>query len=449
MPQHQKIRTKNMPMKAKRRWRNWAGSVQAQPNHHSCPANLEEIQSEVLRAAEEGERLRVAGSGRSFSPLCWTDENLMSLRAFHGIESADLERRRAWVRAGTRMGGLGRMLAQHGLALENWQGPEAQTLGGIVNSGAHSTGLGFGCLSAQVTGLRMACADGSVKTFSAESNTALFDAARLSLGALGVITHVELQCVDAYRLRSRSASARLDDTLLRLPEYNAQNRGFSFLWFPYTGSVQLQFLNATSDAATRLKPLQAARQAAIQSAMQWLLAQAARRLPAAAERAHRLTSLRMPATESVVEPHQASHGAQRVPHQEVEFGLPLKKLGAALAQMERVIRALKFPAHLPLEVRFARQDTLWLSPAYQRDTAYVAVRVPLGMPHQDYFAAMTEIADRHDGRPAWGGMHGKTAHDLVQLYPRFNEFLRVRQELDPRGVFLNPHLAGIFGVEQR
>ncbi|MGH8115022.1 MAG: D-arabinono-1,4-lactone oxidase, partial [Rhodanobacteraceae bacterium] len=131
------------------------------------------------------------------------------------------------------------------------------------------------------------------------------------------------------------------------------------------------------------------------------------------------------------------------------YSIPVQRLPAVLRQADKLIRALNFRVHMPLEVRFVKSDDLWLSPSYHRESAFIAVRQSVGMPYEDYFATIAGIFDRNEGRPHWGKMHQMTALDFAQLYPRFSDFQRLRAQLDPRGVFLNPHLSAIFGVEQR
>ena len=436
-----------MTTKPKKSWRNHSGSVEVSPNHYSYPASIEEIQAEVSRAAEEYQRLRVAGSGSALSPLCWTDENLMSLENFHGIETVDLDLGRIWVRAGTRLGWLARALSDRGLALANWRGSERQTLGGALTIGIHSGGASSQCLSAQVTALRIICADGSVKPVSSEANAEMLDAVRVALGALGVITHVELQCVPAYRMQLRTESGTLEQTLARAGGHNHQHRVFTFRWHPYSARTELQFLDATEEPAPQQHPLREARDYAIKSARDWLLSQAAQRLPGAAERASEMLSTRPLPLDAILDPHASTAEVSAIPRQTIEYSLPREKLVDALLQMQRVIQALRFPALLPIGVRYAAADGLWLSPAYQRASAIVTVSTPRHADAADYFAAMTEIFDRHDGRPSWGAQHAKTTQDLVQLYPRFNDFLELRRSLDPRGMFLNPYLMSLFGVE--
>ena len=437
-----------MLAKYRRRWRNWSGSVEAVPNFRSYPVSIEQIQAEVLRAAEEGERLRVGGSGQSFSPLCWTDENLMSLDYFNGIESTDLEQRRVWVRSGTPLRQLATELADRGLALEVFGSSGAQTLAGAISTGMHGSGIQLCSLSSAVTALRMVCADGTLRTISADSHAELFNAARLSLGALGVITHVELQCVEAYRLQYRTVKAPFGQTLDRINQLKRTHRYFGFRWFPYTDTVQLNFMDLTHADESRPGMLQHARHLMMDNGALWMLSEMSRRIPRSSGTASRLSARAAADSASVGEPHQRHDTSRLVRYDETEFGIPVQRLPGVMRQIDQLMRALRFRVHMPLEVRFAKRDDLWLSPNYQRDSAFIAVRQYRGMPHADYFAAITDILDRNEGRPSWGTLHDKTSRDFAQLYPRFADFQRLRAELDPRGVFLNPHLAAIFGVEQ-
>ena len=434
--------------KYRRRWRNWAGSVEAVPNFRSYPISIEQIQAEVLRAAEDGERMRVGGSGQSFTPLCWTDENLMSLDYFTGIESTDVERRRIWVRSGTHLQDLALALSERGLALDVLGSSGAQTLAGAISTGTHSTGVDFGNMCTQVTALKMVCADGSVKIISAETSKDHFDAARLSLGALGVITHVELQCVDAYRLHSRSSKSRLGATLQRLDSLKAGHRHFEFAWMPYSDTVQLRTMDITHEAESLPSLGRATQQTIVDNSAQWAASAIARRLPLRAAAAQWLLARGTRRIDTVGEPYRRYETHRMVRFIESSYSIPAQHLPDALAQMSRVIRALKLNVHLPVEVRFVRADDIWLSPCYQRDSAMISISSPKGVSYKDYFAAMAEIFDRYDGRPHWGKLHDKTSGDFAQLYPRYASFQRLREEFDPRDMFLNPHLCTLMGVDR-
>ncbi len=430
-------------------WRNGSGTVRCEPNHRAQPVTLEQIQSEVLRAAEEGERLRVIGNGHSFSPLCWSDDNQMSLSRFTGIESCDVQRQRVWVRAGMRLRNLVEALADRGLALENAPSNDNITLAGAIATGTHGTGAAFGNLATLVTGLRLVGADGSVRQCHAEQDPELFDAARISLGALGVITHIELQCVDSYRLRRQNQRATLGETLAQIGDLRRDHRNFEFFWFPHSGVVVQRRLDETRDIPSPIAPLMFAQRTIIDHALYRVASEVAARAPRMTERATAAMAQRAARHRNVFEAQHAYVIRRGMPCVQMEYAVPVAALETVVYQLERVIRALPFRIPLALEVRFVRHDSLWLSPQYQQDSACIAVPALPAMSYGDYFSAIAEIFARHDGRPHWGSQHQLTAPELRALYPRFDDFCALRRQLDPRGVFLNPHLAALFGVALR
>jgi FAD-linked oxidoreductase len=432
-----------------RGWSNWSGSVHCEPSWCSEPVSLEEIQAEVLRAAEEGQRLRVIGAGCSFAPLCWTDDNHMSLRRFTGIEAADVQRSRVWVRAGTTLGRLYELLAERQLALENGPAIDWPTVAGALATGTHGSGMAFGNLASLVTGLRLVLADGSVRVCSREQHADLFDAARVSLGALGVVTHVELQCVDHYRLKVTSQRASFGETLTRLTELRRDHRNLELHWFPYAGIVRQRFADESRAVPQSPLSVKAVRGFAYEQIVLRSMRTLARRSPQAAEYAGKLLASRLPSASTVREAERAYHVPRRTRVQQLEYAIPLAQATNTLRQLDRVIRALSFRIHIPIEIRFVRRDDAWLSPQYERDSVCFALPAYGDRPHADYYAAVTELFDRVEGRPHWGSAHDKTVSDLRPLYPRFDDFCRLRDELDPRGLFLNPHIARLFGASLR
>ena len=99
----------------------------------------------------------------------------------------------------------------------------------------------------------------------------------------------------------------------------------------------------------------------------------------------------------------------------------------------------------PVEVRVAAADDIWLSTAYGRDTAYIAIHQYAGLPYLDYFARFESIVAEVAGRPHWGKLHSLDAGRLRALYPRYDEFCRIRAEADPEARFGNSYLARVFG----
>lgn len=427
-------------------WSNWSGAVRCEPAYCSEPVTLEEIQAEVVRAADEGQRLRVIGSGASFSPLCATDDNHMSLRHFQGIESVDVQRSRVWVRAGTTLRRLGDEIATLELALDSAPSYDKVTIAGALATGTHGSGLAFGNLASLVTGLRLVLADGSVRSCSRELNPELFDAARISLGALGVITHVELQCIDHYRLCVRSKRASFGETLARLTDLRREHRNFELHWFPYANVVRQRYADEVRSTPSSALTPHAVRTMFHEQVVLRSLRTLARRSSQAAEYAGRLLATGIPADSSVRNAEDAYRVPRRTRVQHLEYALPLDAANDTLRQLERVLQALDMRVHVPVEIRFVRGDDAWLSPHYRRDSICISLPAYRDVVHAGYYAAATELFDRVDGRPHWGSAHDKSADELRPLYPRFDDFCRLRAELDPHGLFLNPHLGRIFGV---
>ncbi len=424
------------------------GAALADPAHIAHPVNVEDIQSEVLRCAEDGERLRVAGGGTAVNALWRTDENLLTLDHFVGIESADLERGRVWVRAGTRLGALAASLAANNLALPMDGWPAGATIGGAVSVGAHGSGPKLCNLSAHVTAVGLITADGVLRRVTAASDAELFGAARLSLGALGVVSHVELECDLARPMRVRHFKSALEDTLARLPELCAHATQLSFEWFPGTGVTRIRTAMATEAPARSERGSATGREWLMRNAGHWMLAHASDRAPRFARRAQQLALQLLPESERIeATPAPASQPLLRQ-SELLEYQLAVEDLGPALIQLEHLLAALNLRGYLALEVGFVAADDVWLSPAFGRDSAFVRLKRFRGIEQDAIANTFADVMERHDARPHWGSAHGKQAGSLAELYPRWNDFLALRARLDPRGVFLNDYLGRLLGARQ-
>lgn len=424
------------------------GAALADPAHIARPVSVEDIQSEVLRCAEDGERLRVAGGGTAANALWRTDENLLTLDHFNGIECADLERGRVCVRAGTKLGVLAELLSNNNLALPMDGWPAGATIGGAVSVGAHGSGPKLCNLSARVTGVGLITADGVLRRVKAESDPELFGAARLSLGALGVVSHVELECDLAKPMRVRHFKSALEDTLARLPELRAHATQLSFEWFPGTGVTRIRTAMA-SEAPVRSESTSATgREWLMRNAGHWMLAHASDRAPRFARRAQRLALQLLPESERIeTAPAPASQPLLRQ-SELIEYQLAVEDLGDALSQLEHLLKALNLRGYLALEVGFVAADNVWLSPAYGRESAFVRLKRFRGIEQDAIATTFADVMQRYDARPHWGSAHGLDADALAALYPRWGDFLALRRRLDPRGVFLNDYLSRLLGIRQ-
>ncbi|HLI07970.1 MAG TPA: D-arabinono-1,4-lactone oxidase [Ktedonobacteraceae bacterium] len=430
-----------------RRWHNWSGSVACRPQQIAQPTSIEGLVQIIRACSKDNQHVRVVGSGHSFTPLVQTDDVLLSLHHMRGIEEIDTERGTVTVLAGTPLKMLGEVLHTHGLAQENLGGIDAQTIAGAISTGTHGTGRRSGTLSAQVAGLTLVTASGEVLECSEDHNRDLFKAAQVSLGTLGVIVRVKLRVVPAKRLHFRSQRERFGSCLTNFEHYNQENSHFEIFWFPHTSWVQVKFLNETNLPVSKRSIRGDFNKVVLENGMYWLLSECCRLLPPLSRTVSALSTMAiMPVNE--VNYSQRAYVAPRVVRvQAMEYAIPIEDAQAALREIEACIRQHRFQVHCPLGCRFVRADDIWLSPAYQRDSAYIAVHMYRGMAYQSYFQHIEEILQHYQGRPHWGKMHTLDAARLATLYPHWHDFRRIRAALDPQGLFLNDYLRQLLDAD--
>ncbi|WP_024876950.1 D-arabinono-1,4-lactone oxidase [Saccharomonospora piscinae] len=433
-----------------RPWTNWAGTAVALPRRTHRPADAPGIAAAVAEAARHGRRLRPLGSGHSFSPVAATDPgaDALDLSAFTGLLSADVEAGLVTVRAGTTLRRLNTLLAALGLAMTNLGDIDAQTVAGAISTGTHGTGARFGGLATQVRALELVTADGSTVRCSPTDHSDLFDAARVGLGALGVITSVTLQCEPAFVLDAHEGPRPLDTVLAEFDDLAETTDHVEFYWFPYGRNALLKRNTRRTDG-TPPRPLPAARRFLDYTVMENVafgsLCRLGRAVPRLVPALGSLASSALSTRRYSDASHRVFATHRAVRFVESEYAVPREALGDVLRDLRALVSRLRHPVAFPVEVRVAASDDIWLSTAYGRDTAYVAVHQYVGMPYEEYFAGFARIAAGVDGRPHWGKLHDLDAGRLRELYPRFDDFRRVRSRLDPGGLFANAYLDRVLG----
>jgi FAD/FMN-containing dehydrogenase len=390
-------------------WSNFSGRVSCRPVRIERPKSEAEI-AEVLRtAARAGLGVRVAGTGHSFTPLCQTEGVLVSLDDHQGIESIDTERRRATIRAGTKLSALGEPLLRHGLALRNQGDVDVQALAGAISTGTHGTGPALPNLSSALVGARLVRADGEVLELSAEraADRDRLDAARVSLGLLGVFSSLTLQLEHAYRLHERTWRTGIDACLAELDADVAATRHYEFWWFPHR-----DFADRKSLALTDAEPESVAGREG----------------------------------ERIDWSYRIFPSVRELKFNEMEYSVPAEA-GPMCFRAVRERMKTRWPEVVwPVEYRTLAADSGWLSTAHARATVAISLHQDARLPCDEFFADCEPIFRAHGGRPHWGKLHWLGAAELAGLYPMWERFRALRAELDPAGTFANPYLRGLFGI---
>lgn len=427
-------------------WSNWSGSVKGAPRQIVTPSTIDELARLMKEYSRDGRHVRVVGAGHSFTPLVQSDDVLMSLDNIQGIETIDTATGSATVLGGTRLKYLGNALFEHGMAQENLGDIDVQSISGAISTGTHGTGVKFGSLSTQVEGLTLVTASGDILECSPERNPDIFKAAQVSLGTLGIIAKVQLRVVPAKRMHYQGYRKQLNDCLANLEQYKQDNSHFEFFWFPYTQGVQAKFLNETTEPVSKSSFWGNFNKIVVENGVYWLLSEACRMFPSFCKTVCAISAQSIANIDEINYSHRLFTTPRLVRFQEMEYNIPAEHMSAVLSEIQECIEQYQFRVHFPVECRFVHADDIWLSPAYQRDSAYIAVHMYRGMPYQSYFRGIEEIFKRYNGRPHWGKLHTRTAAELSTLYPRWQDFQRIRADLDPQGMFLNGYLRALFAA---
>ncbi|MFC0623032.1 D-arabinono-1,4-lactone oxidase [Kribbella deserti] len=430
------------------RWSNWAGTETATPAEVLTPGSVDELASAVRAAAASGKRLKAVGSGHSFTGCAVPAEVMVRLDGLASIEAADRATGRVVVGAGTPLHKLNQGLAGLDLAMANLGDIDQQTLAGAISTGTHGTGARLGGLATQVVGLNLVTATGEVVSCSATEDPDLFHAARISVGALGVLASLTLQCVPAYLLRAQEGPMPLAAVLDRFDELAEGNDHFEFYWFPHT-ALALTKRNNRVGPEVAAKPVGRFRGWLDDDLLSNRVFELTNRLgalrPSVVPRINAIASRALTAREYVDASYRVFCTERNVRFKESEYAVPRAELPGVVRELRAWIDASGEHIPFPIEVRVAAPDDVWLSTAYGRETAYVAIHQYHRLPHERYFAAFEAIARAVGGRPHWGKLHTLKADDLARSYPRFGDFLAVRERVDPQRVFANAYTRQVFG----
>lgn len=426
-------------------WKNWAGNEIAHPTSIENPRTEEELISIIRQAADRGEKVKVPGSGHSFTPAAVTDGRLVRIESLQGIRSIDREKLEVRVGAGTTLNALNRLLATEGLAMANLGDIAYQTVAGAISTSTHGTGVKLTGIAAQVVGMRLVDGHGNLIECDANKNSDVLEMARVSVGALGAISECTIRVVEAFRLEATEVPMKLEDVLNNLDDLRMSNDHFEFFWIPHTKWALTKRNNRTTEP---LNPLPKVKGWVEKTFMEnyafgalcrlgrmkpSLIPKLATALPSSGSRTYINDSYKIFASPRLVRFY------------EMEHALPAESVAPALREIREMIERKGYLLNFPIEVRFTAPDDVPLSTAFDRHSGYIAVHVYKGMEYEPFFRDVENILRKYDARPHWGKVHHRDAEELASLYSRFNDFLSMRDRLDPQRTFANRYTDRVFG----
>jgi len=428
-------------------WVNWAGDQSCRPVRIVRPQSRDELAEAIAAAAAAGGKVRVAASGHSFTEAALTDGTMLRLEALSGVQDADRESGLVRVGGGTVLTELNEQLAGLGLAMENLGDIDRQTIAGAISTGTHGTGARLRNISAQVEGLELVLGDGTVRHLNAATDPELLRAARVGVGALGAISAVTLRCVPAFTLLRVDAPYPREEVLDSFDERADAHAHFELFSFPYS-DLALVLERNRSEEAPRPRGRAAAylNDIVLENWALEALSATGKRIPRLIPALSRLASRLASGSRTSDRSDRVFANERRVRFTEMEYALPREHGPEAARRVVEWVRANRYPVFFPIEMRVSAGDDALLSPAHERDTAYLAVHQYRGMEWRPYFEAVEAIMNDYGGRPHWGKRHFQTAATLAQRYPAWEQFQRARNTLDPGRVFTNEYTDRVLGA---
>jgi len=423
-------------------FRNWAGTLSFKPDRFSQPEDEAEVVNLVKDAAATGGRIRTTGAGHSWADFVVTDKTLLQLDKLNKALIADVLKNQFTVQAGVRLKDLIEMLALDGLALRNIGSITEQSIAGAISTGTHGTGVRFQNLSTSIIGMRLVTGTGDVLNIT-ENDTDLLNAARVSIGALGIVTQVTIQCVPLYDLENTTYFCKFNDVIDKLDVLNQENHRFLVWWlvapFGPKDNVIVVTMNPPGTPPGLLGQAGTPASPGSDGA-----------LPMDANDILNVLSKLFPTKTFTKFLTRKGRWDKMITipllpvfHREFEYAIPAEKAPEALRGLRTIFEEGDIATTLPVEVRFVAKDQSLLSPARGRDVCYIGVSTQPNA--HEVFSRVEPLMKDLGGRPHWGKCFSLRRSEVEAMYPdSLDKFRTLRKQLDPKGVFSNSMIRQYF-----
>lgn len=418
---------------------NWDRTLAWTPAAVHQPRRTEEVVRVVQRVAERGGHVKAVGSSLSWSDVADIPEEVIQLDEMASVDvdvSAGLVR----VGAGAKLKNVNDVLARHNMSFENFGSITMQSAGGYTGTGSHGTGRNTPILSSFIEGMELVDGFGEVHQLDARNEPDLFSAARVHLGVLGVVTSITFRCVEAFDLEERMEVVDFDDALANLDEYVDNNDYCKMWWLPYSDKMQVYVFNKTTKARTPLTVQERFDASGMSGRTFTGLLGLSRLWPSMSNRL-------FPAIDRLAfKPHTRIDRSDKIikyagaipRHQETEYAIPRSRAADGIDAMRQlVLSATGYKVNFTQEVRFVAADDIPMSPAFDRDSCYLGGYISSLKWAPSYFLDFEDRMSSFEGRPHWGKSFNRSAAEIRALYPKYDEFNRLRRLCDPNGLFRN------------
>ncbi|MGW4092599.1 D-arabinono-1,4-lactone oxidase [Nocardia sp. NPDC004750] len=425
-------------------WVNWAGDQRCAPALLATPRSVDELSGLLADAEADDRTVRVAGSGHSFTDAVLTDGTLLSLANLNRVLDVDRANGLVRVEAGISLNAASTALHEYGLAFPNLGDVDVQTVAGAIATATHGTGATLQNLSAAVHSVELMQADGTLAELNEQTDPDGWRAARVGIGALGVVTALTLRMVPSFVLEGIERPIPVEDVLADLDSFVDGNEHFEFYMFAHSPLAMTKRNNRVLlPEQPRPKAVDWFTDILLSNYLFDALCGLSRRQPRLLPLIQRSAAYAGSYRRQVDRSYRVFASPRLIRFTEMEYAIPREHSVDAIREIKEL--STRFDTPMPIEVRWVAPDDAFLSPAAGRDTCYIAVHQYQDMDFEPYFRACEAVFDRFQGRPHWGKRHFQTAATLRGRYPDWDRFAEVRRRFDPKGRFANPYLDRVLG----
>ncbi|HEY0250758.1 MAG TPA: D-arabinono-1,4-lactone oxidase [Kofleriaceae bacterium] len=399
------------------RFENWARTVVTRPREKHVPGSETEL-CEILGRTRG--RVRVVGGAHSWSRINAPEDVWVSLDRLRGVT---LDGDRAIVAGGTRLHDVIAELDARGMALPIVGSISAQSIAGAIATGTHGSSLIHGNLASCVTGLRVV---------TPATRELTHEGPRVHLGALGVVTGVTLNIVPAFGLAETVEDIAIGELGSRIQAIARSAEYVKVWWMPNAARAQIFRYERTQDRGAGRPAMRRRLDNALHRSVFPIIA----RLGAKARWNPAITRL---VVDSFRTKRRVGPGwlmlSTPMPfrHRETEGAVAMARAGEAIDRLVAAQARAKLLVNFPLEIRFVKGDGAWASPAYGGDVCQIGAYAQGTV--EPYFELFWREMRAVNARPHWGKEMDHTHRELAPLYPALDQFVALRDELDPQRRF--------------
>ncbi len=422
-------------------FRNWAANIEATIPYYYQP----DTEEQLIAIIKQHTKVRMVGTGHSWSALCPSQEALINLDAYNKVLALDKNAKTITVQAGIKLWQLNEYLDSQGMAMTNLGSIAKQSIAGAISTGTHGSGINYQVLASLALSFTLIKADGSKITLDKVKDTETFQLALISLGSLGLISEMTLSISDAFRLHDHTSVVDYDDMLRDLDSYIRHTDHFKIWWFPHVDKAVLYQYNRTQEAANDSRLRQWLMDEVLSVVVYRTLVFIGNIFPSLRPVFNKLL---VRSFEKPLDRIEKSYKVFNVPappvHRETEWAFDIKDATAVLAAYKNMIDRSSHKINFIQEIRFVKGDSFALSPAYQRDSVWVGCYLIGDRGWPELLSDFEKLARSFKGRPHWGKEFTIDTAYLSAQYPQFGAFIALRREFDPSGKFDNKMISELF-----